>query len=703
MRFIIRVESELKRLTKEFGDVTTAAETAQSKMSKAGANMQQTGQGMQSAGQGLAMGVTLPLIGVGAQSVRASGDFNSAMSVLKASSGASAAEIEKLSALAMDMGKKTVFSASESAGAMVELSKQGFTPAQIEGGALAATMSLAAAEGMALNDAATITANAMNVFGMEAGDAGKIADALAGGANASSASVESLAIGMSQSALAAKNAGLSLNENVGILAAFDEMGLKGSDAGTSLRTMLTRLVPTTDEASDAMKKYGLDFTDAQGNILPFADVAGQLQTQLGGLSEEQKIAALQTIFGQDAMRAATVAMGLGADGVNKYVTATEKSGEAQKMAEARMRGSKGAIEEMSGSLDTAAVQMGQGLEPTVIRGAKAIEGLANWFTGLSGAGQKTVITIAAIAAVIPILLIGAGMLVSAIGKIIAAEWLWTAATKALAAAKKGLAAVMKVLNVVMAMNPFGLIVLAIMAVVAAVIWLWRENEAFRNALIVAWNAIKAAGSAVWGALKAAWAAIVTVFRTGGEKVRAFFASLGQRVMSALATIMNIPTVLAARWQGILTSARDIFGRVVSFIREQIDKIKGFFSGLKLGLPKIKLPRFSVTGSFSLNPPRVPRLAVEWFASGGSFAANRPMIVGVGDQSRGREHILRDDQIVALMSRAIKGNSGGGTIVNVDARGATAADALAIGDATGTAVANAVKAKRTHLRLMTSGA
>lgn len=720
LKFIVKVESQLAALEKQLEGVQKELDRAQSAGNKAGKSlgdsMKNAGGKISGVGKNMTLGVTLPLVGAGAVAMKTAGDFEQGMNVLQSASGASAQEIGKLSDLALEMGAKTVFSANDAADAMVELAKQGLTPAQIASGGLSSTMSLAASDGMALADAATIAANTMNVFGMEAKDSQQIADALAGGANASSASVSSLSQALSQAGLGAKNAGMSMNETVGVLSAFDAMGLKGSDAGTSLKTMLTRLVPATDDAAAAMKKYGLDFTDAQGNILPFSNVAEQLKTKLGGLSEEQRIAALNTIFGSDAARAASVAMGLGASGVDKYVAATKEQGAAQKMADARMKGTKGAIEAMNGSVETAALTMGQTMAPYVTLVAGKIAELANWFSGLDGKSKGLILGFAAIAAIIPPILVGVGSLVTAIGAIAGAMGLGaaataadTAATAADAAAKAGATgatagatAAQWGLNAAFLANPIVWIVALVIALVVAIVLLWKKNEGFRNALIGAWNAIRAAGAAVWRALVAGWNAAIGGIKAAGNAVKNFFSRWGLLILAAVLPAIGIPILIAKNWSKITSTAKSIFGGMVSYVKGQIDKLKSFFTGLVLKLPKVKLPHFSLSGSFSLKPPSVPKLSVQWYKSGGSFGANDPTLIGVGDQKRGSEHVLRDDQIVSLVKSAV-GEGNGGVVVQVDARGATAADATRIGSATVDALKKAVREKNVHLRLMTSGA
>lgn len=314
-----------------------------------------------------AAGISAAVVGIGASAVKTEADFSQQMNLIGAATGAGAAELGKLRDLAKEMGAQTSFSANEAAGAMLELSKAGLTPATIQAGALEGTLTLAAAGGTDLATAATVASNALNTFGLRGKDMASVAAALAGGANASSASVESLAFGLSQVGPGAKNAGLSLQETVGVLSAFDAAGIKGSDAGTSLKTMLTRLVPSTDKARDAMRELGLDFTNADGSFQSIEQVAGQLQKKMGDLSAEQRTQALATIFGSDATRAASVLIDEGSKGVRKYIKATKDQGAAQGLAKARMAGTTGALERLSGAAETSKLVIGEALAPVVVR------------------------------------------------------------------------------------------------------------------------------------------------------------------------------------------------------------------------------------------------------------------------------------------------------------------------------------------------
>lgn len=331
------------------------------------------------------------LAGIVKDSVDLEKQFSQTMNTLGAVADVPKKQLGSLSDLALKMGADTVFSANEAADAMLELGKGGLSAATIQSGALEGTLTLAAAGGTDLATAATIASNALNTFGLEGKDMAGVADALAGGANASSASVESLAQALQQVGPGATQAGLDLQTTVGALSAFDAAGIKGSDAGTSLKTFLTRLVPATDRAATGMKRLGVDATDAHGNFLPLTDIAGQLSKGMEDLTDKEKTAALNMAFGSDASRAAIVLSKEGADGLQKYIDATSKSGSAQKVAAARMDGTAGALEALSGSVETAKLALGQLLAPVVVAGAKALSGAVNWITeaiqGLTDGGK----------------------------------------------------------------------------------------------------------------------------------------------------------------------------------------------------------------------------------------------------------------------------------------------------------------------------
>ena len=216
----------------------------------------------------------------------------------------------------------------------------------------------AAAGQLDLADAATISAQAMNVFGLGGDQVAHIADVLAAGANKSAADVGQLGDALRQGGLVAKQTGLSMEETVGVLSMFADSALVGSGAGTSLKTMLQHLVPQSDEAADAMARLGLDFFGARRAVRrhrrggpPTADESRRAER----CAAQQ---ALTTLFGSDAVRAASILMEGGAAAVDEYTAAVNDMGAAQRMASAQTDNLKGDVEAFKGSVETSLINLG---------------------------------------------------------------------------------------------------------------------------------------------------------------------------------------------------------------------------------------------------------------------------------------------------------------------------------------------------------
>jgi TP901 family phage tail tape measure protein len=292
---------------------------------------------MRSAGAAMSAALTLPLVGIGVAAVNSAGDFEQSMNVLQSVSSATATDMAALQQQALALGADTSFSAGEAAEAMLELGKAGLDADAIMG-AMPGVLSLAAAGNMNVATAAGIAANAVNTFGLEASETTNVANMLAAAANASSADVGQLAAGFQMSASVFASNGQSMSDLTTAMSLMANAGIAGSDAGTSLKTMLMRLAAPTDEAAAAMADLGLNVYNLDGSMRPFQDIVGDLGTATAGLSDAQRNAALSTIFGADAIRAATILTNSGAEGWTAMEAAVNKSGAAQEAANARMRG-----------------------------------------------------------------------------------------------------------------------------------------------------------------------------------------------------------------------------------------------------------------------------------------------------------------------------------------------------------------------------
>lgn len=316
------------------------------------------------AGVGVAAGGAAVAAGFG-YAINAAANFEQRMSAVQAVSGATGSEMKSLSDLALRLGADTSFSASEAATAIEELVKAGISVPDVMNGAADATVALAAAGEIELPRAAEIASNAMNQFGLTAKEMPKVADLIAGAANASAIDVGDLGMAMSQAGAVANLAGLSFEDTAIAIAEMGNAGIKGSDAGTSLKTMLSNLQPTTKAQISAMRDLGLitesgsnAFYDAQGNLKGLADIQEILSKATKGLTSQQKTMALETIFGSDAIRAAAVLSKEGAAGYNEMSKAMNGMTAAD-VAATRLDNFKGSVEQLKGSAETAAIVFGQ--------------------------------------------------------------------------------------------------------------------------------------------------------------------------------------------------------------------------------------------------------------------------------------------------------------------------------------------------------
>jgi TP901 family phage tail tape measure protein len=301
------------------------------------------------------------VVGVGlAVAIARFAEFDQAMSQVKAATQETAENMDLLREAAIRAGAETQYSATEAANAIEELGKAGLTTAQIIDGGLDGALTLAAAGGIGVAEAAGYAAIAMKQFGLEGSQLPHVADLFAAGAGKAVGDVSDLAQALGQAGLVANGAGQSIEDTTGVLAAFADAGLLGSDAGTSLKSAIIALQAPTDKAASLMEQYNLSFYDANGAMLSYQEIAGQLTTNLSDLTEEERNATLAKIFGNDALRAANVLYKEGQVGIQGYIDQTNDSGYAAKVAADRMDNLSGDIEKLGGSFDTALIRTGSG-------------------------------------------------------------------------------------------------------------------------------------------------------------------------------------------------------------------------------------------------------------------------------------------------------------------------------------------------------
>jgi len=343
-------------------------------------------------------------------------EFDAAMSNVQAATQETSENMDKLRAAALEAGASTVFTATEAANAIEELGKAGLSTQEILSGGLTGALALASAGQLGVARAAEVAAITMKQFGLAGKDIPHIADLLAAGAGKAAGDVEDLSQALNQSALVAHATGLSVEETTGALAAFASAGLLGSDAGTSFKTMLAALVPKSDEAGKLMESLGFSAYDAQGNFVGLAKLAGNLGDALKGMTVETQRSYLQTIFGQDAIRAATILYQEGADGIQEWIDKTNDSGYAAKVAADRLNNLQGDVEKLGGAFDTALIKTGSGANDTL---RELVQTLTYLVDGFGDLPQPVLDSGLAVGTVVAAIALTGGAALTAIPRVIA--------------------------------------------------------------------------------------------------------------------------------------------------------------------------------------------------------------------------------------------------------------------------------------------
>lgn len=376
------------------GQAAASAKTFGSNLSqsitKNEANLNKLSRGAGAVGLGLAAGI--------GYAVKSAADFDQAMSNVAATGQDAQNNITALRDAAIDMGAKTAFSAGEAAGGIEALEKAGVSAKDILGGGLKGSLDLAAAGTLGVSDAADIAATAMTQFGLAGKDVPHIADLLAAGAGKAQGSVQDMGEALKYVGPVAHQMGISIEETSGTIALLASNGILGSQAGTSLRGMLTALTSPSKQAAGTMKELGINVYDASGNFVGFKGVAEQLHKTMGGLTKAERDQALGRIFGNEQITAARILYAGGGASVSKWTKAVNESGFAARTAATKMNNLKGDIEQLKGSFETALIGLGEGSQAPLRKLTQGATDAVNAFIKLSPSSKSAVLSVGAIGA-----------------------------------------------------------------------------------------------------------------------------------------------------------------------------------------------------------------------------------------------------------------------------------------------------------------
>ena len=518
---------------------------------------------MRKVGGTLTAAVSAPLIGVAAAGLSAAAGFEQSMNTIAVVSGATESAMTQLNAKALQLGRDTSFSAGEAAQGMLELSKAGLDASQTMD-AISGVLDLAAAGGLSVAQAAEVSANALNAFKLPASEATRVANLLAAAANSSSMEVSDMALAFQASSAVFASNGQQIDDLSTAIALLANNGIKGSDAGTSLKTMLMRLAAPTDTAAAAMQALGVHTYNADGSMRSFEDIVGNLASATANLSAEQRNAAFTTIFGADAIRAANILVDEGAASYAEMRAKVNQAGAATTVAESKMKGLSGAIAYAKGTIESTLIAAFQPFLDTIGNLIRQGADLVGMFAALPDPVRNAALAFAAVMAAVGPLLLALPAIGGALGALL---------------------------------SPIGLIAVAVAGLAAA--WV-ADFGGIRTATMDAWTAIQPTLARWAGLATDLWGAIEWIFTgqadnidwwwdiaeamgfTGDTAMQVGDAmyEAGVRIGNALTTIRD---TFAAVWEQI----SNLFGPGITRIQEAFGELGGSVGELSPALEQLQ--------------------------------------------------------------------------------------------------------------------
>lgn len=549
----------------------------------------QIGSALTGMGKVLSTAVTLPLLGIAATSIKVGNEFQAQMSRVQAIAGATGGELDKMKAQAIELGAKTAFSAKEAAQGMENLASAGFQVNEIMD-AMPGVLDLAAVSGGDVAASSEAMASSLRAFGLEAGQAGHVADVFARAAADTNAETVDMAEAMKYVAPVAHSMGLSLEETAASIGIMADAGIKGSQAGTTLRGALSRIAKPTKAMVKSMDQLGVSFYDANGKMIPLREQIAQLKTATAGLTQEERNRHLVTLYGQNSLSGMLALLDAGPEKLDKMTNALINSdGAAREMAETMQDNLASKIEQMGGAFESAAIVIQQILEPALTKVVGGITKLIEAFLNMSPVGQKMVVIFAGmVAALGPLLLIAGTVMTTMVKLRIAMQFLGPAFMGT--------------------MGTIALVVAAFYALVAVFMIAYTKSEKFRNFIDNLAPAIKKGlGIAVeWAAekLKVLWEWL----QKATEKVKEFGSAISSKVANTLQQF------------GInLGQAGSSIGSFISSGLERLGgafgKVGGVMSIAASVLTKVGLAFFGITGPLGLVISLVVSFLTAWARTG----------------------------------------------------------------------------------------
>ncbi|HSH44002.1 MAG TPA: phage tail tape measure protein, partial [Arenicellales bacterium] len=582
------LRAELSAGVAKFADDMNQAGKQVEKFSK---RFRKTGANISRTGQDMSMRMTAPIVAFGGFALKAAGDFEQGMNRVQAVSGATGGQLDALREQAKEMGRTTQFSASQAADAMGFLAMAGFEVDEIIG-ALPGTLQLAAAAQMDLGSAADIVSNVLSGYGMEVEELGRVNDVLAKTMASANTDLQQLGEAMKMAGPVAASAGVQFEEATAAIGMMGNAGIQATMAGTSLRGAISRMLNPTKAVQGAMEEAGLSFTDAQGKLLPLADIIEQLEphAENAGLFME--------LFGQRAGPAMAALVSQGSESLRGLTGELENAGgTAEQIASAQMKGFNGAMRELKSAFEGLQIAIADaGLLEAM---TDLIKRLAEWTRNLAESNPqmlKWAAIIAAVVAALGPLVFVIGTTISGIGALLNGVALFIKAAPAFVTAAKGIGAAVSLMG-----GPITLLITALGALAVAWVthgeeiqafvsqWIERLDEAMGGRLSTIINGVVAVVKWFWDQFKLAFTGIVQLLTGDFIGSAETFRKMWSRSWTAVSDIVGRAVGAIGQW------IKEKLAAIFDWLGDKIETVKGYFQGMQLILLMFQLP-FAILGN-----------------------------------------------------------------------------------------------------------
>ena len=553
-REIVETENELKRLETEAKNAGSALQ----KIGDAGEVLQNVGGKISGAGEKL-LPVTAGVTALGTAAVKTASDFDSAMSKVAAVSGATGDDLQALRDKAREMGAKTKFSASEAAEAMNYMAMAGWKTNDMLSG-IDGIMNLAAASGEDLATTSDIVTDALTAFGLTAQDSGHFADVLAAASSNANTNVSMLGESFKYCAPIAGALGFSCEDTAEALGLMANAGIKSTQSGTSMRSIMTALSGEVKFCSESFGEMEIATTNSDGSMRSLSDILADCRVAFDQMSESEKASAAETLVGKNAMSGFLALMNAAPADIDKLSGAIANcDGTSLQMAETMQDNLAGQLTILKSQLEELAISFGEILMPVIRDIITKIQGFVDKLNALDPATKQTIIKIGLMAAALGPLLIVVGKTISSIGSMMT---FISKIPTMIAGAKTAFSTLGAAIGGISA--PVVAVVAVIAVLIAAFVNLWNTNEDFKNSILSIWEQIKSTFERLTSGIVDRVNALGFNFQSFGDMLKSLWNGLC--------------SVLAPVFEGVFQHISDIFTFVTDTILSVLDVFIGLFSG-----------------------------------------------------------------------------------------------------------------------------